>query len=89
MSGAYTGDGRRRSSMTHARRGHKCSFCDAVSFGNGGSVAHSRSHVRRGEAVELVRYYAGIVSPSRLFVAADDAERIAKFLDDGFERETP
>ena len=81
---AYTGDGRRRSSMTHARRGHECSLCGKVVFGNGGKVAHGRGHVKRGEAVELVKYYATLASPSRFFLAPDD-ERIERFKADGFE----
>jgi len=60
--------------MTHAQHGHECKFCDRVSFGNGGAVAHARSHVRRGEAVELVKHYA--TDPpmsSRLFFIPGDA----------------
>lgn len=73
--------------MTHARRGHQCEFCEKVAFGNGGKVSHGRSHVRRGEAVELVKHYSTwpqIVT--RIFVAAGDQERIEKYLGEGFER---
>lgn len=85
MSRGYTADGRRISSMTHARRGHQCEFCDKVSFGNGGQVAHGRSHVRRGEAVELVKHFA-VYPPmsSRLFLAAGD-DRIVGYLSNGYE----
>lgn len=77
-------DGRRRSSMTHARRGHKCSLCERVAFGNGGQVSHGRGHVRRGEAVELVKWYDWQTS-SRMFLAPDD-ERIPGMLANGFQR---
>lgn len=43
---AYTAGGKRRSSMTHARRGGACDFCKRLVFGNGRKVAHARSHVR-------------------------------------------
>lgn len=88
MSRAYTSDGRRRSSMTHATRGHDCDLlhCDRVSFGNGGRVAHGRGHVRRGEAVELVKEYEFPgMSPSRLFLAPDDP-KVAELLARGFEQ---
>ena len=84
MSSGYTADGRRKSSMTHARRGHTCPFCGAVSYGNGGQVAHARSHVRKGEAVELIRWYPDKPSPGRVFLAADDTERINRFRDWGY-----
>lgn len=82
MSGAYTADGKRRSSMTHANRGHRCDICGRTVFGNGGRVAHGRGHVRRGEAVELVKDYVE-QSPLRFFLLPGD-ERVAKFLGDGF-----
>ena len=86
MSKAHLSDGRRRSSMTHARRGHQCGLCERVSFGNGGQVAHGRSHVRRGEAVELLKEYPTYPPiSSRLFLAPDD-ERVAKYLTDGFRK---
>lgn len=87
MSGAYTADGRRRSSMTHAKRGHKCEFCDRTVFGNGGKVSHGRAHVARGEAVEMVKHYP-IYPPivSRIFVAAGDNETIGRLADSGFDR---
>ena len=72
MSSRYTADGKRKSSMTHARRGHTCDLCGAVSYGNGGRVSHARSHVRRGEAVELIRWYPDNPSPGRVFVAITD-----------------
>lgn len=83
MSSRYTADGRRRSSMTHAGRGHDCDLCGTVSFGNGGRVSHGRGHVRRGEAVELFRQYDERTS-SRLFLAPGD-ERIARFKAQGFQ----
>lgn len=82
MSKAYTADGKRRSSMTHARRGHECSICGRTVFGNGGRVAHGRGHVRRGEAVELVKDYAD-QSPLRLFLPPGD-KRVAGMIAQGF-----
>ncbi len=80
----YTGDGRRISSMTHARRGHTCDLCGKVVFGNGGKVAHGRSHVRRGEAVELLKEYGSYPPTStREFFAPDDPT-IARWLERGF-----
>jgi hypothetical protein len=71
--------------MTHAQHGHECSFCGQVSFGNGGKVAHARSHVRRGEAVELVKNYDTYPPMStRRFFTPDDPE-IQRALDRGFE----
>lgn len=75
--------------MTHASRGHTCSLCGRVVFGNGGETAHGRGHVRRGEAVELVKHYFGgypPMSPVRVFLAPGDA-KIADFLGRGFEME--
>jgi hypothetical protein len=85
MSGAYTSDGRRKSSITHSTRGHECDLCKRVVFGNGGKVSHGRWHVRRGEAVELVKHYGHDQSDMRLFLAPDDPQ-IQKFLDGGFEK---
>lgn len=89
MSRAYTSDGRRISSMTHARRGHPCELpgCDATPYGNGGRVAHGRGHVRRGEAVELVKYHGYPSGSSRLFLAPEDP-KVAEFLARGFEQVT-
>lgn len=42
MSGRYTGNGRRRSSMAHARQPHYFD-CGKVCFGNG-YVQHRRAH---------------------------------------------
>jgi len=84
MSNAYTSDGRRRSSMTHARRGHECSLCGRVVFGNGGQVAHGRGHVRRGEAVELVRHFE-TGDTGRVFLAPDDAH-VGQFEAKGYLR---
>jgi hypothetical protein len=84
MSKAYTGNGKRRSSMTHAKRGHRCEFCGKVSFGNGGKVSHARHHVRHNEAIELVKYHATYPPmTSRLFLAPDDPN-IARLLKEGF-----
>jgi hypothetical protein len=70
--------------MTHARRGHPCDFCDSTVFGNGGKVAHGRAHVRRGEAVELLKEYATYPPMStRLFLPAGDP-RIDTFKADGY-----
>ena len=38
----YTADGKRKSSMTHARRSHVC-VCGKVCRGNGGWSSHSRA----------------------------------------------
>lgn len=87
MSSRYQGgSGKRISSMTHARRGHPCSFCDEVPYGNGGQVAHGRKHVRRGEAVEIVKHY-GTYPPTsnRMFLSVDD-ERVERYLSEGYER---
>jgi hypothetical protein len=73
--------------MTHASRGHACQLCGKISFGNGGQVSHGRGHVRRGEAIELVKHYDA-ESSSRLFVSPDD-ERIADFKARGFEEVKP
>lgn len=70
--------------MVHATRGHECALCGRVVFGNGGRVAHGRGHVRRGEAVELVKEYPyADMSPSRFFFAPDDAH-VADFVAKGF-----
>lgn len=81
MSSRYTADGRRISSMTHARRGHACAFCDKVAYGNGGQVSHARSHVRRGDALELVK--RGI--PDRRTFLAPDDERLSWWTDRGYK----
>lgn len=82
---AYDAAGKRNSSKTHARRPHPCDFCDAISHGNGGRVAHARRHVRAGEAVEFVKWYSMSVSPSRAFLPPDAYERIDWFLQQGYE----
>jgi hypothetical protein len=86
MSTRYTSDGRRLSSMTHAKHGHPCEFCPKVPHGNGGQVAHGRWHVRRGDAVEMVKDYP-VYPPmsSRLFIRADDTERIERYRSNGYE----
>lgn len=88
MSSRYTADGKRRSSQTHARRSHPCSLCDASPSGNGGVVAHGRGHVRRGEAVELVKHF-GTYPPmsNRVFLAVDDPG-IPDWLARGYEKVT-
>lgn len=79
----YMADGRRKSSMTHATRGHPCSLCDNIAYGNGGAVSHGRAHVRRGEAVELLKLYPYTNDSSRLFLAPGDL-LIEKFLGEGY-----
>ena len=59
-----------RKAAVHARRGEVCRFCGATVRGNGGRVAHGRSHVRAGDAVELV----GPTGRARVFLPAVDAE---------------
>ena len=46
MSRTHTADGRRRSSMTHARRKHTCDLCGKVTHGNGGHTSHMCKHIR-------------------------------------------
>lgn len=87
MSRRYTADGRRISSMTHAEQGHACAFCDRVSYGNGGEVAHARAHVRRGEAVELVKEYGPPAGTSRVWLPSDEAEKIEGYISRGFDRQ--
>jgi hypothetical protein len=82
---AYDAAGKRNSSKTHARRGHACEFCEHTSFGNGGKVAHARKHVRSGEAVELVKWYATEAAPGRVFLAAADETRISEWHARGYE----
>lgn len=85
MSNRYTADGRRRSSMTHATRGHECELCGFTAFGNGGEVSHGRAHVRRGEAIELLKEYDSYPPTSnRVFFAKGDPN-IDKFLAKGYE----
>ena len=88
MSSRYTADGRRISSMTHAKRSHTCDLCGHVGFGNGSEASHGRAHVRRGEAVEMVREYAMVgVSPSRIFVDPADTTRLAELRQRGYYEE--
>lgn len=84
MSRAYDAAGKRISSKTHARRAHPCSFCAKIPFGNGGQVAHARTHVRSGEAVELVKDMLYPFSPSRIFLPASNEDQIASFIGDGY-----
>lgn len=87
MSRGYTSNGKRLSAMTHASRGHECELCGRVVFGNGGQVSHGRGHVRRGEAVELVKHYAHPdLTPMRVFLPPDD-ERVAEYHARGFDVE--
>lgn len=69
--------------MTHAKRGHPCDLCGKVAYGNGGKVSHGRGHVRRGEAVELEKYYPG-GDIMRVFLPAGDAAEINRWLDKGY-----
>jgi hypothetical protein len=70
--------------MTHARRGHTCDLCGKVVFGNGGKVAHGRSHVNRGEAVELLKEYASYPPTSTREFFAPDNPTIAVWIAKGF-----
>lgn len=94
MSGRYTADGRRRSSMTHATRSQECDLpnCAFKAYGNGGVVSHGRGHVRRGEAVELVKGHTAdgyaYDSPVRVFLPVNDTDQIAELLARGFEQVT-
>lgn len=85
----YDAAGKRNSSKVHARRGHPCGFCDKVPFGNGGQVAHARTHVRSGEAVELVKDMLYPFSPSRIFLPAGNQDQIAGFIGKGYEMVAP
>lgn len=78
---------RLRMRTAHARRGHTCSFCGRVVFGNGGQVSHGRGHVRRGEAVEVVKWHDSQTC-SRFFIEPD-AARINGFIERGFHVEGP
>jgi hypothetical protein len=83
---AYDAAGKRNSSKVHARRSHSCEFCDETPRGNGGAVAHGRKHVRAGEAVEMVKWYSELTSPSRVFVPPG-SEQEARFRAMGFTQE--
>jgi hypothetical protein len=72
--------------MTHANRSHTCELCGHVGWGNGAVAAHGRAHVRRGEAVELLKVYGGGQS-MRVFVPAGDAAVVDEWLGRGFERQ--
>ena len=85
MSKQYTADGRRKSSMTHAKHRHTCALCGHWWYGNGGAAQHGRAHVRKGEAVELVKEYGFGQSPTRFFWPPDDP-RIEEYLANGFQR---
>jgi hypothetical protein len=88
MTRGYTSDGRRISSMTHARRGKDCEFCGKRVYGNGGQVSHARGHVRRGEAVELLKEYdTWPPTSSRLFLTPDDA-RVQAYIARDFHKVT-
>lgn len=84
MSGGIVSDARRRAARVHAGRSEECGFCGRRVFGNGGKVAHARSHVRRGEAVELVRFFDLVTGTGRIFLRTDDAERIERFIASGY-----
>jgi hypothetical protein len=84
VSNAYTSSGKRRSAMTHASRSHTCELCGHVGYGNGAETAHGRAHVRRGEAVELLKHYETYPTTSmRVFLAPDDP-LVAQYRDRGF-----
>lgn len=86
MSKAYTVNGKRISSMTHAKKGHTCDLCGFVAFGNGGKVSHGRRHVRHGQAVELVKDYGAPGGTMRVFLAPNDP-KVTAYLDRGFTYE--
>lgn len=48
MSSRYTSDGRRRSSMAHAKHETFCS-CGRITHGNGGRAQHRAMHERAGD----------------------------------------
>jgi hypothetical protein len=75
--------------MTHAKRGHTCGLCGKVVFGNGGKVAHGRGHVRRGEAVELLKEYAGYPPMSHREFFAPGDPIISAWMTKGFRKVTP
>jgi hypothetical protein len=86
MSAGYTSNGKRLSAMTHAKHGHDCDICGKRVFGNGGETSHGRAHVRRGEAVELLKEYATYPPTSmRVFLPSED-QRVDEFLGRGFGR---
>lgn len=80
-------EARRGAARAHARRGHECSLCGRIVFGNGGQVSHGRAHVRRGEAVELEKYYGlgSVGQYVRAFLPVADTDRIAGFLERGYQ----
>lgn len=84
MSRSYDSAGKRNSSKVHSRRSHPCSFCEKAPFGNGGRVAHARTHVLSGEAVELVKDLFYPFPPSRIFLPAGNTDQIASFIADGY-----
>lgn len=93
MSGprTHTSDGRRLSSMTHAKRAHTCSLCGQVGYGNGFEAQHGRAHVRRGEAVEVARWFDNGTTGGtmgRAFLAPDDP-KLAWYEERGYERVEP
>ncbi len=49
MSSRYTADGKRKSSMTHARRVYVCLACGKKLRGNGARSSHTAMHERKGE----------------------------------------
>lgn len=74
---------RSASARVASRRSHICSICGKVGYGNGFETSHGRAHVRREEAVEMVKYQS-----IRIFLTPDDEERIQKFLGLGFRIES-
>lgn len=84
MSATHTADGRRRSSMTHAKRPHPCDLCGKIVYGNGGKVSHGRSHVRRGEALELLKEYPTWPPLSTRAFLAPNNPLVTRWLADGF-----
>lgn len=53
MSGRYTADGRRRSSMAHAKHGFFCS-CGRIVHGNGAKASHRAMHERADDGHRYV-----------------------------------
>lgn len=74
MSARYTADGKRKSSMTHARHRWTCD-CGFSCFGNGGSSSHKRACRVWAEA-ELARNERFLTSVSSRGYQTDTQRKI-------------